>query len=384
MAGISDLRDARDAVKAANYMARQEERAKDEAVSGSNIVSHEAKMKRRELEAQQNVFDSAYKNAVRQGYSESDASNMADQAVADSGIGSITPRLDRWKAENRRLAEAREAERPKEIDKFTPEGFLKDVNTSMAFGAESKLLTPEGRQRALKQAVQSGISFDEADKIVQDSFKKLQEIGKRDKWKGFGGGEVEPTVTTSTRPEDTLPQSPANVYDWRRWSPTTTPTGPTPPVKMKLPSGGDYGPVEMSQDITKGIKTEQPPVGPTSSRSDMDVLPAEAAEAARGAFDVLGRLGKTQRVSSDETKALEQLRARAALDPTYIESLTPMEEDIKRRTELFNEYDTARNALIKAVTPTVAGGSAKEGMSRKETAENVVNTLLRKRRESQY
>jgi hypothetical protein len=59
--------------------------------------------------------------------------------------------------------------------------FDKDMSKSMAFGAESSLNTPEGRQRAMKAGVKAGLSFNDADAAVQGAFKRLQEIGKRDK-----------------------------------------------------------------------------------------------------------------------------------------------------------------------------------------------------------
>lgn len=158
-----------------------EKRAILRELSDSNIVSYDVRKQFETTQAQDKIFSAAFKSAVGQGMSEDEAAAQAEQAVTDSGIGSITPNIDRRKAENRRLAEQRQAATPPD-DKFTRQGFMKDVDRSMTFGEESALLTPEGRQRALKQAVKSGYSFDEADTMVQGAFKKLQEIGKRDKW----------------------------------------------------------------------------------------------------------------------------------------------------------------------------------------------------------
>ena len=187
-------------------------------LSGSNIVSADVRKQFETTQAQDRIFGATYKNAVGQGMSEDDATALANQAVTDSGIGSVTPRLDRWKAENRRLAEQRQAAAPPD-DKFTRQGFMKDVDLSMTFGGESALLTPEGRQRALKQAVKSGYSFDEADTMVQGAFKKLQEIGKRDKVpivippllarpedKGTATAAEPTPVTTPVQPEIKLPK----------------------------------------------------------------------------------------------------------------------------------------------------------------------------------
>jgi hypothetical protein len=160
------------------------ERDKDEIASGSNVVSYDAKMQRREAEKQQNVFDATYDAALKRGASQEQASAAADQAVTDSGIGSVTPALDRYSADMRKLKQSREAEAQAEKTRLLKDSlnkFQSDLSKSMTFGEESALLTPEGRQRALKAAVKSGYSFDEADAMVQGAFKKLQEIGKRDK-----------------------------------------------------------------------------------------------------------------------------------------------------------------------------------------------------------
>jgi hypothetical protein len=61
-----------------------------------------------------------------------------------------------------------------------PNQFYGDVNKSMAVGATSALNTPEGRQRATSAGVQSGLSFAEADQAVQNAFKNLQTVGKRE------------------------------------------------------------------------------------------------------------------------------------------------------------------------------------------------------------
>lgn len=221
---IPTRQEVRDYYKAQEEAGRQNERAKDELASGSNIVKHEVKVARREADAKQNVFEAAYNNALKRGMSKEEASAVGDQAVTDSGIGSITPALDQYRAENRKLAARRAADYEAAKNKALKEGlnkFQSDVSKSMTFGEESALLTPEGRQRALKAAVKSGYSFDEADSMVQGAFKKLQEIGKREGWKNFGSNvnvpvavppllarpeeATTPTTTTSTTPTTVTP-----------------------------------------------------------------------------------------------------------------------------------------------------------------------------------
>jgi len=62
----------------------------------------------------------------------------------------------------------------------SPDQFYADVNKSMAVGATSALNTPEGRKRATAAGVQSGLSFADADQAVQNAFKNLQAVGKRE------------------------------------------------------------------------------------------------------------------------------------------------------------------------------------------------------------
>ena len=59
--------------------------------------------------------------------------------------------------------------------------FEKDINTSVAFGEESNLLNESGRMRAMKAGVKAGLSYQEADEVVQAAFKFLKDrYGKKD------------------------------------------------------------------------------------------------------------------------------------------------------------------------------------------------------------
>jgi hypothetical protein len=228
-----------------------EKRAILRELSDSNIVSYDVRKQFETTQAQDKIFSAAFKSAVGQGMSEDEAAAQAEQAVTDSGIGSITPNIDRRKAENRRLAEQRQAAAPPD-DKFTRQGFMKDVDRSMTFGEESALLTPEGRQRALKQAVKSGYSFGEADTMVQGAFKKLQEIGKRDKVPIVvpplpARPEDKGTTTTTAEPTPKSPAEPKLMVD----EVMNYFTQPAPaPANMGKPTGpptpATAVPVEMS------------------------------------------------------------------------------------------------------------------------------------------
>ena len=62
-----------------------------------------------------------------------------------------------------------------------PNQFVGDLNKSLAVGDTSAINSPEGRKRAVAAGVQSGLSFEDADAVVQEAFNKLKQVGKRDK-----------------------------------------------------------------------------------------------------------------------------------------------------------------------------------------------------------
>ena len=90
----------------------------------------------------------------------------------------------------------------------SPEQFYGDVNKSMAVGATSALNTPEGRQRATAAGVQSGLSFADADQAVQNAFKNLQAVGKRE-----GSIAKTATPTAATAGAATTPTSRGTTGD---------------------------------------------------------------------------------------------------------------------------------------------------------------------------
>jgi hypothetical protein len=383
---IPTRQDVRDYTKAQDEAARQRERAKDKLASGSNIVSHEAQTKRREAEAQQNVFDATYDAALKRGASQEQASAAADQAVTDSGIGSITPNLDRAAADNRKLAASRAADYEAAKNKALKEGlnkFQSDVGKSMTFGEESALLTPEGRQRALKAAVKSGYSFDEADSMVQGAFKKLQEVGKRENWKGFGSNVDVPVAVPPllARPEETAaPAAPAGPT-----KPDGSPS--TPPTKIKTEEGKpEYGPADMAQELVEGLQLKE--------------LPEGAAGKVRSAFDALSALKQTPRVTDEERERLKDLKNKATLDPAFSEDYSKSQSDIASRDKLYDVYDVTREALIKDISksapvsspqpnptsPYNIGGTQQipQAYGREEETRQKVNRLFRAKRESQY
>ena len=62
-----------------------------------------------------------------------------------------------------------------------PYQFVDDINKSVAVGDTSAINSLEGRKRAVAAGVQSGLSFEDSDAIVQSAFDKLKQVGKRDR-----------------------------------------------------------------------------------------------------------------------------------------------------------------------------------------------------------
>ena len=89
----------------------------------------------------------------------------------------------------------------------TPDEFMKLVDKSVAFGGESALLTPEGRTKAMKQAVGAGLSYQDADAAVQGAFNFLNErYGK--KGTAPAPAAATPPVTPETKPPEQRDTSP--------------------------------------------------------------------------------------------------------------------------------------------------------------------------------
>jgi len=99
-----------------------------------------------------------------------------------------------------------------------PEQFYGDVNKSMAVGATSALNTPEGRKRATAAGVQSGLSFADADQAVQNAFKNLQAVSKREgAIAKAAAAAAAPTAagsaTTTPTPKRAVGASPSDVTE---------------------------------------------------------------------------------------------------------------------------------------------------------------------------
>jgi hypothetical protein len=187
--------------------AKREERI---AKYGTNIPNAEEKKRIASEEMAARAADVAKRAAQAEGATEEQAMAAGEEARSFS---QATP-AERYFAEARRrdkemlggfktygdkarfdqMNAVRKLQGKEALDADPLKQFDKDMSKSMAFGAESSLNTPEGRQRAMQAGVKAGLSFNEADAAVQGAFKRLQEIGKRDK-----------TTAGATTPSGTVP-----------------------------------------------------------------------------------------------------------------------------------------------------------------------------------
>lgn len=234
-----------------------------ERIAGSKIVPYEMKKEALEARAKQGI----YQQAIESGLTE----EQARQKVAQSGIGSVTPNLDRWAAQSgmeqaifrgptRPLTEEEKAEQDRmvyggsknapqsDLGRFKTYGdksafeaknavrklqglppipeplpadqqFLVDLEKSASFGAESALVGDKalkGQARAFEAGIRAGYSPEETRKLIADTAARITGIVDQRK------EEQQPTTPTP----QTTPKSPAQapffeqVYNQFR-SPTT-------------------------------------------------------------------------------------------------------------------------------------------------------------------
>jgi hypothetical protein len=210
---------------AAERSVREAKREERKQKYGPNIPDAEEKKRIDSAEMAARAADVAKRAAQAEGATEEQAMAAGEEARSFS---QATP-AERYFAEARRrdkemlggfktygdkarfdqMNAVRKLQGKEALDADPLKQFDKDMSKSMAFGAESSLNTPEGRQRAMQAGVKAGLSFNDADAAVQGAFKRLQEIGERDK--------ALKTVPEQYGPPKELAGAP------------TTPTTPKPP-----------------------------------------------------------------------------------------------------------------------------------------------------------
>lgn len=128
-----------------------------------------------------------------------------------------------------------DAQRRAEKEQAPLKQFEKDINTSVAFGGESALLSPEGRTRAMKQAVKAGMSYQDADAAVQGAFDFLnKKYGKKD----------------TTPPEQYGP--PKALANAAATGAATTSTPTTTPTTPEQQTAGQFIAESLAEDIGLG------------------------------------------------------------------------------------------------------------------------------------
>jgi hypothetical protein len=242
-----DRRDARDEAAYLKEAARQQERLELEEIGGSNIVSAEMEKEVQERQAKRNI----YQQAIESGLTE----DQARQKITDSGIGSVTPNLDRWAASSKSSTaqsrdlgtfktygdksafEAKNAVRklqgldpiaePLPADKE----FLVNLEKSASFGADSALVgdkATKGQARAFEAGIRAGYTPEETRKLIADTAARITGVVDQQ-----AQDEQQPTAPT---PQPT-PKSPAQPPFFEQvYNQFKTPDTPTPQPTPKSPA----------------------------------------------------------------------------------------------------------------------------------------------------
>lgn len=243
-----------------------------ERIAGSKIVPYEMKKEALDALAKQGI----YQQAIESGLTE----DQARQKVAQSGIGSVTPNLDRWAAQSgmeqaifrgpsRPQTEEEKAEQEKRVyggSKYAPQSdlggfktygdksafeaknavrklqglppiaeplpadqeFLVNLEKSASFGAESALVgdkAPKGQARAFEAGIRAGYSPEETRKLIADTAARITGVADQRK-------EEQQPATPTPQPTPKSPAQPPffeQVYNQFK-SPVTPPVEPTPQV----------------------------------------------------------------------------------------------------------------------------------------------------------
>jgi len=230
-----------------NQLTRSEaRRAYNVATYGTNIPSAAAVKSQEEELRKRGIYNAA----IEKGATEEEAAAL----VAGSGIGSVTPRLDRAAYAQQQQDRLAADVTPKKdlrvqqlIRRFkgqaplaeTPEQFTAQLAASSGYGGESALLTPSGRAKATESAIAAGLSPTEAQsQIKATTASLLKDISEKARiTKGLtetptpaygvgvfktAGGQAPPeAATTPTAPTKTTPVAPAKTTANAPSAPTT-------------------------------------------------------------------------------------------------------------------------------------------------------------------
>jgi len=240
-------------------MAEETERQRLERIADSKVVPYEMKKEARDLAAQNRI----YTQAIESGKTEEEA----NQLVAQSGIGSATPRLDRMAAEQRQLEASRGAQPDlggfktygdkstfeaknavRKLQGLEPlsaplpanQQFIVDLEKSASFGIESALVgdkASKGQARAFEAGIRAGYTPEKTRKLISDTAARITGIVDQQKEKQqfvsdfaeAGKGAVPQPVGMLTPVERTSADLDKSFFGGLSGTKPATTTTPTPP-----------------------------------------------------------------------------------------------------------------------------------------------------------
>jgi hypothetical protein len=278
--------------KLINSISDGSERQRMEQLQGSKIISSEQKKAILEKEAQNKIYNQAIESGM--------STEQATQKVIDSGIGSITPNLDRAKAEERKLNVQRQTNPTEDLGGFKTYGdkasfeaknavrqlqglaslpnpntqalppknqFQIDLEKSASFGAESALVGPnaaKGQARAFEAGIRAGYTPEETRKLISDTASRITGlVDEQNKQKKFVSDflAASPQSKTSVGPT-TQGERISNILDQSLVKGSQSSRQPFPLFAPKPPLvGPDTASETVSEDIDKafqaGLKKKQ-------------------------------------------------------------------------------------------------------------------------------
>jgi hypothetical protein len=245
--------------------------------------------------------------------------------------------------------------------------FDKDMSKSMAFGAESSLNTPEGRQRAMKAGVKAGLSFNDADAAVQGAFKRLQEIGKRDKVPIvvpplLARPEDKGTTTTA----ESTPKPPVEV--------TPTPVKPSAVSEVFLGENQEGAEGSPTRGVIRGTKAGATIYGALEKK----VGGAKNIVEEYNKSGIGSRLDDLKTSAADTTKTAERAAARMQKFEDTWKGKSPKAGSASERAAV-SEYNNLKERLDTAKGNQAASNKlaqeASEAASKAAAAEKVVGGI---------
>jgi hypothetical protein len=239
--------------------------------------------------------------------------------------------------------------------------FDKDMSKSMAFGAESSLNTPEGRQRAMQAGVKAGLSFNDADAAVQGAFKRLQEIGKRD--------EAPKAVTEQYGPPKGLaaaPKPPVEV--------TPTPVKPSAVSEVFLGENQEGAEGSPTRGVIRGTKAGATIYGALEKK----VGGAKNIVEEYNKSGIGSRLDDLKTSAADATKTAERAAARMQKFEDTWKGKSPKAGSASERAAV-SQYNNLKERLDTAKGNQAASNKlaqeASEAASKAAAAEKVVGGI---------